>query len=589
MEETLTRVTVHDTRIVYQFGEEFEEKWMVRMETKDNFAAPSEKGFFETLVNAVSGTSEEHKRNRIKGLEEFKRRITSDTIQDKNEAMKTLLNMAEVLGNSQPECALIIEDLRLLITTYGQTFEVLLSRLTNQEEKTFLCFSKVVHSLDHDKKRQAIKPLVDFLMSSGALTKSGVNETYLSLISLGNEGLGQVIVEAASPYLDSSISEFNAIFFSVRLCGTFADRKLLPKMLAVLDKSINDQFMVGWYYEIERAICEFLGRIGDSQSLTPLMDLLKKRSNEGSSNINEAIANVLNANPSLGDEILEKLYDERHDKNVVDNLLQAIAKADKLRIDIPRLLSNVKLNWWWDHPTRIFMREILVKQGNLSKPPLIDILRQGSDTNPHRFDFALECLKAIGISREEIAAIFPMPPILQVYDFYGGMRKPPISLDQIWKEKQKLGDKFLAKNTTRLDHLLYHIFASFNFVTLNVDPAGAKGVDTVCFHPETLDLFIVGCTTGILKDDLAKMDSTVKRMKVEMKELFHKCSVTPIVVCTEIASIPTSDEQYAVENQIVIMQRNHIDTLLEMLETNRQSREVIDFVKRIPVPLKDRY
>jgi hypothetical protein len=119
---------------------------------------------------------------------------------------------------------------------------------------------------------------------------------------------------------------------------------------------------------------------------------------------------------------------------------------------------------------------------------------------------------------------------------------------------------------------------------VKVDPAGIKGVDIVCFYPETLDLFIVGCTTGIMKDDLAKMDALIRNMKMEMTDLLKKCSITPIVVCSEIAAISPSDAQYAAQNNIAIMQRNDIDTLLEMLNTNRRSREVIEYIQHSSYP-----
>jgi hypothetical protein len=130
----------------------------------------SEKEFFKTLVDAASGTSEEDKRSRIRGLEEFRGRIISDAIQDRNEATKTLLDVAKAQGGNQPESALIIEDLKLLITKHGETFQIVLDRLKEQDEKTYLCFPKVVLSLDHSKKKQAIKPLTDFLMTARALT-----------------------------------------------------------------------------------------------------------------------------------------------------------------------------------------------------------------------------------------------------------------------------------------------------------------------------------------------------------------------------------------------------------------------------------
>ena len=52
---------------------------------------------------------------------------------------------------------------------------------------------------------------------------------------------------------------------------------------------------------------------------------------------------------------------------------------------------------------------------------------------------------------------------------------------------------------------------------MNVAPLQLEAVDIVCFYPETLDLFVIGCTTGIVKDDLAKMDALIKKMKTELQ------------------------------------------------------------------------
>ena len=153
-------------------------------------------------------------------------------------------------------------------------------------------------------------------------------------------------------------------------------------------------------------------------------------------------------------------------------------------------------------------------------------------------------------------------------------------MDLLWKEKEKL-DRKIPGNYDRFEHLLLHIFSCFNFTTLNVAPLQMPCVDIVCFHPEFLDLFIIGCTTGTLQDDLVKMDSLVKKMQLKVPEIFRKCSVTPIVASSEVGNIHPSDEKYAAQNSIVIMQSEDVDKLLEMLITNRTSREVIEYIKSL--------
>lgn len=542
------------------------------METVSNpYSTLTEKEFFELLAHASSGSSENHKSRRVDGLEELQRRITSNSIQDKNEVIRILLDMAKKHGINHPESSLITESLTLFIEKYEEAFQTVLNGLGGHEDRLFLCFSKIVFSLDHNKKRQAIKPLVGFLTTRDVLNGIGVKEVYDCLVSLGNEKLSKEIVKTVSPYFDSSPLRICAIIFSVRLCSKFADRKLLPKMLKVLEKSMKGYFD-GHSTEIEKEICQFLERLRDLQSLPLLMKLLKMRAGV---HISKAIASILDAHPYRVDDILDILYDER-DEKVIDAILQSFEKMDKTRFDARKLLARIRINWWHRYPTSDIIYRLLVRWGELSKPALFEILQQ-----KEKYDFALRCLKAIGISDEEISAIFPKPPILQVYNFfYGKRKKNPRDLDIIWKEKERLGETVRGKSTM-LEHLLLHVFASLNFVTLNVDPAGLEGVDIVCFYPETFDLFVIGCTTGILKDDLQKMDALVKKMKAKTTELFDKCSVTPIVVSSEMASISPSDAQYAVQNNIVIMQHNHIEILLEMLNTNRQGREIIEYIKRI--------
>ena len=542
---------------------------------------PSEKELFELLTHVPSGSSEDDRIRRIKGLEELQRRIQSDSIEDKGTAVSILLNMAKTQGTNQPESLLIINSLTLFINK-DEVYQTVLNGLEGKEERLFFVFSKVVLSLDYKKKRQAIASLVDFLMSRDVLTGIAVREVYNCLVSLGNEKLSKEIVKRVSPYLDSSFFETCAIIFSVRLCSEFADYQLLPKMLEVLQKSMMGYFN-GHYTEIERNICQFISRVNGLQSLPDLMSLLKMRSNEQTDHINKATARVLDENPYRVDSVLDTLYDERRNAAIINAILQCFLEMETPKIDATKLLSNIDVDWWHRHPhVRASLYRLFVNMGEWAKPTLFRILLE-----KEKFDFALECLKAIGISKEELSKIFPKPPMLDVYDFlYSDARSKKIrkDLNQLWEEKLELREN-MPGTTDKLEHLLFHIFTSFNFVTLNVALLKEISVDIVSFYPETLDLFIIGCTTGILKDDLAKMNVLVRKMGKELTDLSKKCSITPIVVSSEDVPISTSDALYSAQNNIVILQRDHIDKLMEMLMTNRKSRDVIEYIKSCKLPL----
>jgi len=148
----------------------------------------------------------------------------------------------------------------------------------------------------------------------------------------------------------------------------------------------------------------------------------------------------------------------------------------------------------------------------------------------------------------------------------------------MWREKEKLSDN-VPGQTNRLEHMLIHIFLGFNLIILNLAPLKQAAVDLIGFDAETLDVLIIGCTTGTLKDDLAKMDAAIKKMKSELVDLLKLASITPIVVVTSDASVSQSDEQYASDNNIIILQSSNADTLLDMLTTNRKTRDMIDYIK----------
>ncbi len=548
--------------------------------TDNSFSTFDEKQFLEVLPQVILGGSQEHKSKRIEALEELRRRIASNSIQDNNEVVRILLDMAKEHGYNHPENGLISESLTLLIQKDKGTLETILKGLEGQKDNRkegllFVCFSGIVPSLDFDQKRLVIKRLVSFLMTRDAFSDIGVEEVYACLVSLGNEKLGQEIVKESSTYLNSPPHRICAIVYSVRLCAKFADDKLAPDMLNALEKSMKDYFY-GYHAEIERDVCQFLERMASQQSLPLLLKLLEKRSNEHLGHIIGVLAKILDAYPNCVDDVLQTLQEELN-RNVVDTLLQSLEKMKEPKVDSVKLLKSLRINWN-EYPTNIYMQTLLVKMGRLSMPALFDLLLE-----KEKYSFALRCLKEIGVSCEEISKVFPKPPMLQVYDFcYGGRKENPRELTDMWKDKKNLGGQVPGK-PTMLEYILLSAFASFNFVTLHVDSAGdrARGIDLVCFYPETLDLFIIGCTTGILKDDLSKMDLMAKKMKAEMADLFNKCSLTPIVLSSEPISISESDAQYAAENGIIVMRSQHIDNVLEMLGTNRQGREVIEYIKSI--------
>ena len=83
------------------------------MTRSDSYSTLIEKELFQLLTHVLSGTSEDHKRKRINGLEELQRRIKSNSIQDIDGSIGILLEMAKKHGHSRPESPLMVDSLQL--------------------------------------------------------------------------------------------------------------------------------------------------------------------------------------------------------------------------------------------------------------------------------------------------------------------------------------------------------------------------------------------------------------------------------------------------------------------------------------------
>ena len=545
------------------------------MKTEEGDASKgTEDQLFALLRHVATGSSEDHRKKRILGLAELQKRIKSETSFDEEEARSILLELAGKRGDSSPESSVIVDSLLALIGRNAAHYEKILSSLETpkeEQERIFLVFSKLVSKVDYNKKKESIRPLLRFLTTSDSLNRVAVKEVYDCLGVLGTQRLSKDIVQVAMPYLDSI--DLCSVVFSVQLCSKFGGQECLEKMLDVLERSLKGYFD-GNSVTIEREICEYIRRGGGLQDPKPLLDLIAKRSSQSPYDASKALASVLNSKPSSIDDVMDRLWEE-HDITTIDFILKAFdeMKRNLTKNDLSKMLRNIRVEWWSKYPLPLTLSGLLVKSGKESKPLLFEMIKQSE-----KYNFALDCLRKIGFSKEELSAVFSQPIMIQLYNYFYKNQRELKNLITVWKEKDKLCNLIPGK-TNRLEHLLIHIFLGFNLIVLNIAAAGQEAVDLIGFNYETLDTLIVGCTTGTLKDDLTKMDEATKKLKTDVVDLTKLATITPIVVVTSDASVSRADEQYASDNNIIILQSSNIDALMDMLITNRKASEMIDYIK----------
>ena len=197
--------------------------------SKESYSSLTETELFESLNHVLSGDAEDHRRRRIRGLEELQRRLQSGSLQNIDLCIVTLVKMSISQGRSMPVSSLLVNCLLLLTTKHENAFQKILECLKGREGKLFIVFARFASKLeDYEKKKLAITPLMKFIVSQDNINSVGIKETYGCLTNLGNQRLGNEVVKQSSQHLDSL--NICAVLYSVRLCSKFADQSLLPRL-----------------------------------------------------------------------------------------------------------------------------------------------------------------------------------------------------------------------------------------------------------------------------------------------------------------------------------------------------------------------
>ncbi len=540
------------------------------MESGGDSSNDSEERLFEDLKHVIGGSSEDHIASRIQLLEDLLNKVKNNLLVNSDKAVDILLDVAISRGDAKPESSLIRDSLILLIRGDAKHFAQVLAKVSHGHNVTIL-LSSMILELDYNKKREAVKVLVDFLAARGALDQKGTKEVYETLLKLGKEHLAREIVNASSPYLDSSLSKLPAIMYSLQLCSKFADATLTPKMLNLLEKALKGYFHA-YNLVVCREICGFIERTHDPRSLTQLLEFSKDPNSRGNGVIS-AIASVLDSNSNLVEYVLEALYDTR-DAIISDTYVTALENT-KSRVEPRRLLNALSRGGVFKYPLNWRIKNIVVRHGDRSKPLLFELLKDDAT-----YEFALDCLRSIGIRRDEISSIFLTPPMLQIYNFfYGNRRKNPRSFDRMLEKVDVFNEQIPGK-PTMLDFFVLNLLSCFNLVTMQVDSSGMEGADVVCFDQETMEMLVLGCTTGTIKNDLSNMHVLLKDMENEIPEIFKICKLTPVVLTSRASSFSKSDIRDANHIGAILLGKDDIDKIVEMLSTGRKSRDLLQYMRQ---------
>ena len=516
----------------------------------------AEEDIFGWLTHGLQSDSKDHYYKRVSSLEELQRRTERDSLTDTERTIDVVLDAAKKYGAHDPESSLII-PLKLLILKNDDNFGRVLDGLKRKERQLFFCFSKVVPYLDKEKKKRSIRPLVSFLMGGDSTNEFGLEDVYKTLTIMNGEEVDREILKLTSPYLASLKAP--VVFFAVRLGSKLGDRTLTEQMLKVFEKSFM-HYYDGTEQRIQEEMCAFFRRIPEKGSLPFILRVLQSRRSRV---VLEALASVVDANP----EVLKEIYQTMEEGTDPQDILVALAKTKSAPIQFERIL-NLTMKHLGNPSIWYPLKDIALRIGESAKDSLLE-LAKSRDHSEH--NFAILCLNEMGVSFDEISELFEKNPIVQVYDFFFENKKK-LLLDELWKNKRRLGDQLPGK-WLRIEYLAQNVLSAFGFLVIYVDPSGREGVDMVVFSPDTLDCYVVGCTTGVLKDDALKLRATLVEMERDLEEFFAKYRVTPVIF-----SLKEVDLEYSGAYGMAVLTPEKINKLMEMLKTNRTREDVSDYI-----------
>ena len=105
-------------------------------------------------------------------------------------------------------------------------------------------------------------------------------------------------------------------------------------------------------------------------------------------------------------------------------------------------------------------------------------------------------------------------------------------------------------------------------------------MDIVAFSRDKKDVFIIGCTTGVIKDDLDKIYEVSRKITEEMDE----CKIHPII-CIKSRKKEIMRLNDAYRNNIGVLSIDELSKILELSKAGRPHKEILVYIRRYSIGL----
>ena len=369
------------------------------------------------------------------------------------------------------------------------------------------------------------------------------------------------------------------IYGPLSILSQIGDDSVCGLMLEILQNTMEGITYDDSTDDIRLVIMTYLKRVKCKDGINVLLKLMDEyQGNKDKLNvISESLSNI-------GIEIIEpsisflEKYVISNKNLIVENILIALnslSDEDLLKIDYQKLFKILHPSpmsfFGWDE-----LIKLTKKLDDRVKPSLTTLLK--SDHN-REHDFAKECLEARG---DNIYEILEKNPVIEIYNLFyneltdkknGWEIQGPL-LDRQFKPKLPKGNKL------SFEHGVESLLASCGFTTLWVDPSGVKGIDIIAFSQDNKYILLLGCTTGVLKDDLDK----IFEITPEVRKRIKNSTIRPII-CTNLDRDKILKRVEAAEHGIGILSANELSHIFNMSKSGRPHKEILSHILRVSMML----
>ncbi len=498
-------------------------------------------------------------------------RISGAKLVNRTQAVDVLCALIANLGQVEPEFNLVSSCIAKTVSADKSAMKELIQLVGAREPGAIQCASQILPSLKGKAQVHLAGPLVEELLRKDVIDNV-TDSLGTSLRQINNPKAKRAIIKKFARSLESSDSL--KIRHSVGFLSYVGDRSVETGMVKVLRKLLK-----GYYQDqaqsIRKDLCQYFAKVKSTKAVPALLTGMVRFFDICFS---EALGATCDSYPRVQDDVLKvfKKADGNIYKDAIKlSCLQALSAMQKTRPSVTKLANLVNSDDLRYDSFRAEFKRILLRNPKESKPILLTMIRE---ENERQCQFSLELLKEMHIPLAEVAKSVGSNPSVALYEFFFGNRPHGLGFSALWEAKERLGDNVKGK-TTRFEHLVRHLLSCLGFVTLDVDPSGRPGVDTVALSPTWSFVLLVGQTTGPLANDLEKLANTTRAVRNALGQVARKIGLLPVVATSLTGETHRNDEQYAREHGIVILRQSDINLMIEWVSTNKDYKKLLAYLE----------